>query len=188
MNSWPSFRSPVSQWKRPLLKLSAPLIHTLRFVPGVLTAVCACPCASSRSRPSGWSRVWSRSLEERSRLLDHRKDVQEPRPLSLSLCSSEPFSGPSGRGLLQRKPRRWSARRIVSRLTSVARSLNSSTAKSLQLQRDRSHPWEVGDSSSTKRSTYSPVGFPIDALGPRRARSSKAPVHPSPSTKRSRRA
>ena len=33
--------SPVTQWKRPVLKVSAPLIHTLRLVPGVLSRLCS---------------------------------------------------------------------------------------------------------------------------------------------------
>src|SRR5215211_629800 len=158
MNNSPSFRSPLTQWKRPLLKLSAPLIHTLRFVPGVFSGFCL-PLRIQQKPTLGlvstlvssWKNDPAFSTIERT-----SKSLARFR----SLCSSEPFSGGRGRGLLQRKPRRWSARRTVSRLTRVARSLNSSTARSLQLQRDRSHPWEVGDSSSTKRSTYSSVGFP----------------------------
>ena len=60
MNSSPFFRSPVTQWKRPVEKLSAPLIHTLRFVPGVLSRRCFPLRIPSRSRPWGWSRAWSR--------------------------------------------------------------------------------------------------------------------------------
>ena len=63
-----------------------------------------------------------------------------------SMCSSESLSGPRGRGLLQRKPSRWSARRTVSRLTRrAARSPNSWRAMSLQLQRSwRAQPAVVG--------------------------------------------
>src|SRR5919107_4632008 len=63
-----------------------------------------------------------------------------------SMCSSESLSGPTGRGLLQRKPSRWSARRTVCRLTRLAaRSPNSWRAMSLQLQRSwRAQPAVVG--------------------------------------------
>src|SRR5919107_755336 len=97
-----------------------------------------------------------------------------------SMCSSESLSGPTGRGLLQRKPSRWSARRTVCRLTRLAaRSPNSWRAMSLQLQRERSQPWSVGESSSTKCSRRSFVLFPSSGSGPRRLRSSKATL-PSP--------
>src|SRR5215211_3331182 len=179
MNSSPFFRSPVTQWKRPVLKLSAPLIHTMRFVSRVLSGLCLPLRIQQKptlglvsSLVSSWKNDPAFPTIERT---------SESLARFRSLCSSEPFSRPTGRGLLQRKPRRWSARRRVSRLTRVVRSLNSSTANGLQLQRDRSHPWEVGDYSSTKRSTYSSVGLPSNGLSPRRPRSSKAPIRPSPS-------
>src|SRR5215216_638006 len=97
-----------------------------------------------------------------------------------SICSSESLSGPTGRGLLQRKPSRWSARRTVSRLTRrAARSPNSWRAMSLQLQRERSQPCSVGESSSTKCSTRSFTLFPSSGSGPCRLRSSKSTL-PSP--------
>src|ERR687897_2842547 len=100
------------------------------------------------------------------------------------ICSSESFSGGTGRGLLQRKPRRCSARRMVSRLTqtSLSLSLRSCTASSLQLQRERSQPCSMGESSSSSFSTRSFASCPSNGLGPRGRRSSKA-ARPSP-TKR----
>src|SRR5215212_7282214 len=119
-------------------------------------------------------------LEEGARLLDHRKDIRKPRPLSLFVL----FGALLGPDRTRPPPAEAQAmERAANRLSAyprVARSLNSSTAKSLQLQRDRSHPWEVGDSSSTKRSTYSSVDLPSNGLGPRRARSSKAPIRLPP--------
>ena len=90
------------------------------------------------------------------------------------ICSSESFSGGTGRGLLQRKLRRWSVRRTVSRLTSASRSLRSCRATSLQLQRERSHPCSTGDPSSRSLSTRSITAPPSSGLGPRAWRSSKA--------------
>src|SRR3954454_22758350 len=174
MNNSPFLRSPVTQWKRPVLKLSAPEIHTLRFVPGVLSGLCL-PFRIQQnptlglvsSRVSSWKKEPAFSAISRMSLSLLR---------FCSLCSSESFSGGTGRGLLQRKPRRWSTRRSVSRLTRTARFSNSSTARSLQLQRERSYPWEVGDSSSTRHSIRSSAGPSINGLVPRRARSSKTPV------------
>src|SRR5215210_829593 len=91
------------------------------------------------------------------------------------ICSAEPFSGGTGCGLLQRKPRRWSVRRSVSRLTSAAaRSLKSWRAMSLQLQRERSQPCSVGESSSSSCSRRSLAFSESNGLGPRLPRSSKA--------------
>ena len=90
------------------------------------------------------------------------------------ICSSESFSGGTGRGLLQRKPSLCSARRSVSRLTRVARSLKSWRASSLQLQRERNQPCSVGESSSSSFWTRSFAALPSNGFGPRLRRSSKA--------------
>src|SRR5215208_5352349 len=73
-----------------------------------------------------------------------------------SMCSSESLSGPTGRGLLQRKPSRWSARRTVSRLSRrAARSPKSGMAMSWQLGRERCHPSSVGADASITCATRS---------------------------------
>src|SRR5215211_5016982 len=74
-------------------------------------------------------------LEEGAGLLCAIESTSSSLAFFCSICSSEFLSGGTGRGLLQRKPRRWSARRSVSRLAAVARSLSSCRASSLQLQR-----------------------------------------------------
>jgi hypothetical protein len=143
MNSSSFLRSPATQWKMPVLKLSAPLIHTLGLVPGVRRCFCfplriqqkptlglVCSLVSSWKKEPACS-VIGRTSSSLTRFC--------------STCSSESFSGGTGRGLLQRKPRRCSARRTVSRLTAAARSLRSCRAMSLQLQRSwRAQPAMLG--------------------------------------------
>src|SRR5215218_5394155 len=144
-NSSSFLRSPDTQCKRPVAKLRAPLIHTLRLVPGVRRGFCfplriqqkptlglVSSLVSSWKKVPASSRVIRRTSSSLARLC--------------SICSSESLSGPTGRGLLQRKPSRWSARRTVSRLTKrAARSPNSWRAMSLQLQRSwRAQPAVVG--------------------------------------------
>src|SRR3954451_18189151 len=173
MNNSPFLRSPVTQWKRPVLKLRAPEIHTLRFVPGVLSRFCL-PFRIQQKPTLGLvsSLVSSWKNDPASLIIDRTSN-------SLArfcpFCSSEPFSGGTGRGLLQRKPRRWSTRRSVSRLIKAARSLNSSTARSLQLQREHSQPCSEGDSSSTKRFMYFSFAFSSsNGFGSRLLRSLKS--------------
>ncbi len=50
-NSSEFLLSPATQWKRPVLQLSAPESQTLRLVPGVGSSSSACPWASSKSPP-----------------------------------------------------------------------------------------------------------------------------------------
>src|SRR5215217_6367656 len=153
MNNWSFLRSPLTHCKRPVKKFGAPEIHTLRLTPGVLRRLCL-PLRIQQKPALGLvSSLVSSWKNDPASLAIERTSKSLLR--FCSCCSSESFSGGRGRGLLQRKPRRWSTRRSVSRLTRMARSLNNSTAKSLQLQRERSHPCSVGESSSTKRSMYS---------------------------------
>src|SRR5215210_1073863 len=172
MNSSSFLRSPETQWKRPVAKLSAPLTHTLRLVPGVLSRLWQPLRIQQKptlglvsSLVSSWKKEPAFSIISR---------ISSSLARFCSCCSSESLSGGTGRGLLQRKPRRWSVRRTVSRLTKAARSLNSCRARSLQLQRERSQPCSVGGSSSTKRPMYSLAASSSNGFGPRLPRSSKA--------------
>src|SRR5215218_3345017 len=176
MKSSSFLRSPETQWRRPVLKLSAPLIHTLRLVPGVRRGFCF-PLRIQQKPTLGLvsSLVSSWKKEPASSVICR---TSSSLARFCSICSSESFSGATGRGLLQRKPRRWSARRSVSRLAEASRSLRSCKQMSLQLQRERSQPWEAGASSLRRRSTRSCASSESSGLGPRLRRSSKA-VRPS---------
>src|SRR5215212_574998 len=138
MNNSSFLRSPLTQCKRPVLKFSAPEIHTLWFVPGVFSRLCL-PLRIQQKPTLGLvsSLVSSWKNEPASSVICR---TSESLVRFCSTCSSESFSGGTGRGLLQRKPRRCSARRTLSRLTVAARSLRNCRAISLQLQRERSHP------------------------------------------------
>src|SRR5918993_1290382 len=146
MKSSSFLRSPETQWRRPVLKLSAPLIHTLRLVPEVRRGFCF--ALRIQQKPtlglvSSLVSSWKKEAASSSVICKTSWSLAR----FCSTCSSELFSGGTGRGLLQRKPRRCSARRKVSRLTRRAlRSLRSWRAMSLQLQRERSQPCSAGDS------------------------------------------
>src|SRR5215211_6732460 len=178
MNSSLSLRSPDTQCKRPVSKFNAPEIHILRLVPGVRRCFCL-PFRIQQKPTLGLvsSLVSSWKNDPASSVI--RRTSSSLARFS-STCSSELFSGGTGRGgLLQRKPRRWSARRTVSRLTAeAARSLRSCRASSLQLQRERNQPCQVGESSSSRRSKRSFASLPSKGLGPRLRRSSKAALCP----------
>src|SRR5215211_4824343 len=157
---------PHTQWKRPVLMLSAPLIHALQLVPGVRRGLCL-PLRIQQKPTLGLVSSLVSSWKN-----DPASSVICKTSSSLAcfsmICSSEPFSGGTGRGLLQRKPKRCSARRSVSRLTSAAaRSLRSWRARISQLQRERSQPCSVGESSSSSFSRRSLAFSSSNGLGPR---------------------
>src|SRR5215210_3137025 len=86
MNSSSFLRSPATQWKRPVRKLSAPEIHVLRLVPGVRRGLCLplSPLAHPAEAHSGVGLQLGLVLEEGARrrlLLHHRQHVFEPLPL-----------------------------------------------------------------------------------------------------------
>src|SRR5918994_1783154 len=185
MKSSPSLRSPTTQCKRPVWKLSAPEIHTLRLVPGVRRGLCL-PLRIQQKPTLGLVSSLVSSWKN-----DPASSVICRTSSSLAcfsmICSSESFSGGTRRGLLQRKPRRCSARRTVSRLRqrSLSLSLRSCTASSLQLQRERSQPCSMGESSSSSFSTRSFASCPSNGLGPRGGRRAsiggeQRDVHPEP--------
>ena len=76
---------------------------------------------------------------------------KDPARLSIFRISSSLFrfrsgsvEGGTGRGLLQRKSRRWRARLTVSLLRSRPRSLNSRSMRREQLHRERNRPCSLG--------------------------------------------
>src|SRR5215210_98398 len=138
MKSSSFLRSPETQWRRPVLKLSAPEIHTLRLVPGVRRGFCF-PLRIQQKPTLGLVSSLVSSWKN-----DPASSVICRTSSSLAcfsmICSSESFSGGTGGGLLQRKPSPCSARRTVSRLAEASLSLRSCRASSLQLQRERNQP------------------------------------------------
>ena len=160
MNSSSFLRSPATQCKRPL-KLSAPLIHTLRLVPGGEGAS-AFLRASSRSPLWGWSRVWSR-LGRRSRPSPPSKARLRVSLVLLDLL----FGVPLGRDRTRPPPAEAEAMERASECLPARRGgpLSEQLQGEQAAQRERSHPWEVGESSSSKRSRRSFASSPAAVPG-----------------------
>src|SRR5215210_8431579 len=136
MKSSSFLRSPETQWRRPVLKLSAPLIHTLRLVPGVRRGFCF-PLRIQQKPTLGLVSSFVSSWKNDPASCSVICRTSESLALFSSICSSESFSGGTGRGLRQRYSSPCSVRRTVSRLTETTLSLRSCRVSSLQLQRER---------------------------------------------------
>src|SRR5919199_2944380 len=166
INSSSFFRSPLTQWKRPVDHRRAPEIHTLRLVPGVLRRFCS-PRRIQQKPTLGLSSNLVSSWKN-----DHSRSNISAIASSLFRFSIGSLGGGTGRGLLQRNPRRCNTRRTVSWLTTSALCLKISKASSLQLQRERSQPHSVGGLSSVSSSMSSWAESSTNDTGPRRLRSS----------------
>src|SRR5918997_2939796 len=101
MNNSSFLHCAVTQWKLPVLKFSAPEIHTLRLVPGVRRGFCF-PLRIQQKPPLGLvaSLVSSWKKEPPSCSVIWR--TSSSLACFSSICSTESFSGGKGRGLRQR--------------------------------------------------------------------------------------
>jgi hypothetical protein len=142
MNNSSFLRSPLTQCKRPVEKLSAPEIHTLRLVAGVLSAVVASLCASSTNRLWGSSRAWVYVLEKRPPFLETIESTSKSQPPAFLLALI--FGIFLGWGRARPSPAKAEAMEHAARRLSAYQGgpllEQNSTTKSLQLQRERSHP------------------------------------------------
>ncbi len=96
MNSPPSLRFPTIQCKRPVWKLSAPLIHALRFVPGSAKGLLF-SFAHPAETDFGVGLQPRLVLEERPRSFHHLQDVFEPLALLLALLLGVLLGGDGAR-------------------------------------------------------------------------------------------
>ncbi len=97
-----------TQWKRPVEKLSAPEIHTLRLVPGGVGSRFCIPLRIHQKPTLGFSSSLVSSWKNDPGFFTISR-TSSSLARFCSCCSGEPFSGGTGRGLLQRNHRDISA-------------------------------------------------------------------------------
>jgi hypothetical protein len=134
-NSSSFFRSPVTQWKRPVEHWRAPQIHTLRLVPGVLRCFCL-PRRIQQNPTLGLSSSLGIRPGKRPLSPQHLENSFEPFLLLFGIFGRRDGAGssPAKSQAVQH------ATHSLLAYHQRDRSLTSSKAKSLQLQRERSPP------------------------------------------------